>query len=468
MIEKKDGLFWLSDDVCYAKEAQAVLMMQSPVSNYFNEQSMLLPVFHGGFKIAPWGANNMLPQRVMQQIDKVEIVGSNADFNWKVPYGCGPKLVKLVYSDNPDEIVKDRDGKVIGGKVVGKLDIFGGKEYEWCERNDIDLYLQEVLTDLSYFHNAFAVMLPSSDRNEIYTFRHREAMFSRWSLDENDQIDRHLYSALWDQSPTEKDIEDSYVIDEYDAINDIRQTMQTTNELRMVYPIFMPSPGRPYYSYPNWWSIFRSGWFDNIASIPSLKKAILKHNLGVKHIIYISPKYFDEKAVTMGVDPNDIKAATELKQTLIDEINNTLSGEENAGKALASLARLTPSGNGAVLEKYFTIEKIDNDVNGGEYITDYETGANIISYAMEVHPSLIGATPGKNSNSLSGSNQRELFLMKQALSMPMVARALRPFNAVKKINGWQDDLTIAVPEYVFTTLDEAKSGKKESENNVAR
>lgn len=170
----------------------------------------------------------------------------------------------------------------------------------------------------------------------------------------------------------------------------------------------------------------------------------------------------------MGVDPNDIKAATELKQTLIDEINNTLSGEENAGKALASLARLTPSGNGAVLEKYFTIEKIDNDVNGGEYITDYETGANIISYAMEVHPSLIGATPGKNSNSLSGSNQRELFLMKQALSMPMVARALRPFNAVKKINGWQDDLTIAVPEYVFTTLDEAKSGKKESENNVAR
>jgi hypothetical protein len=133
-----------------------------------------------------------------------------------------------------------------------------------------------------------------------------------------------------------------------------------------------------------------------------------------------------------------------------------------------TLARYMPSGNGAVLEKYFTIEKIDNNIEGGEQLADYESGANIISYAMEVHPSLIGATPGKNSNSLSGSNQRELFLMKQALSRPLLARALRPFNAIKTINGWPSDYAISVPEYVFTTLDQAKSGKKESQNDIAK
>lgn len=155
------------------------------------------------------------------------------------------------------------------------------------------------------------------------------------------------------------------------------------------------------------------------------------------------------------------------KKALINEINDTLTGEENAGKALASLAKTIPSGNGTTVEKYFTIEKIDNNVAEGEYLTDYETGANVVSYAMGVHPSLIGATPGKNSNSLSGSNIREIFLMKQALSKPMIDRAMRPFQAIKKINGWPSDFVITIPEYTFVTLDQAKSGKNETQNTAA-
>lgn len=465
---RKKSVNWLTDGIAYSGNAKAVFVTQSSVARFFNEQSVLLPVWHGGYKIAPWGPDNLLPQRVMQQIDRVEIVGTNANFNWKVPYGCGPKLVKLIYSDNPAEQVRDAQGNLIGGKVVDQLDIFGGEVYEWCERNDISMFLQETLTDLSYFHNAFALLVPSKDRKSIYTLRHREAMFSRWGIDEKDIINKHLYSSKWDLSPAKGDIEASYVIDEYDAIQDIREVMSTTKEQRMVYPIYMPSPGRPYYAYPNWYSIFRSGWFDNVASIPALKKAIMQHNLGVKHIIYISPKYFDEKAELEGIDVNDEKAKADLKQRVVDEISNKLVGEENAGAVMNTLAQYVPSGNGAVLEKYFTIEKIDNNIAGGEQLADYESGANIISYAMEVHPSLIGATPGKNSNSLSGSNQRELFLMKQALSKPLLARALRPFNAIKTINGWPTDYAISVPEFVFTTLDQAKTGKKESQNDIAK
>ena len=466
---RKKNVSWLTDSIAYSGDAKSVMVAQSSVANFFNEQSMLLPVWAGGHKIAPWGSYNLMPQRVMQQIDRVEIVGTNANFNWKVPYGCGPKLVKLIYSDNPAEQVRDKDGKLIGGKVVDQLDIFSGEVYDWCERNDISMFLQETLTDLSYFHNAFALLVPSADRKTIYTLRHREAMFSRWGIDkETDQITKHLYCAKWDLSPSKADIESSYVIDEFNAIQDIREALSTTKMQRMVYPIYMPSPGRPYYSYPNWYSIFRSGWFDNVAAIPAIKKAIMQPNLGVRHNIYISPKYFEEKAELEGIDTNDMKAKAELKQRVVEEISNKLVGEENAGAVLNTLANYIPAGNGAVLEKYFTIEKVDNNITGGEQLADYESGANIISYAMEVHPSLIGATPGKNSNSLSGSNQRELFLMKQALSKPLLARALRPFNAIKVINEWPSDYAISVPEFVFTTLDEAKSGKKESQNNIAK
>ena len=118
------------------------------------------------------------------------------------------------------------------------------------------------------------------------------------------------------------------------------------------------------------------------------------------------------------------------------------------------------------LEKLIEIETVKNDINGGEYLTDYETGANIISYAMDVHPSLIGATPGKNSNSLSGSNIREIFIMKQSLSKPMAYLALQWWPVVREVNNWDHDLEIVIQDSLFTTLDQSKSGEIRMQNNL--
>jgi hypothetical protein len=458
---------WLMDDVLYAKEAQAILAL--PPTSTFIDEKHLQPMPVGDFTVAPWGLENLMPQRVEDKIDKMEVVGANAQFNWQVCYGLGPKLTKLVYSDNPKEQVLDSKGNIIGGKVVDRLEIHAGEIYDWCQRSDLSMYMQEVLTDLSHFANAFPLLVPAKDKKSIYSIVHREAMFSRWRIDPDTKlILSHLYCSKWDDNPSNEDIEESYVIDEFDDYLDITSRLQGENPPdRLCYPIYLASPGRPYYSYPNWYSIFRSGWYDHLSSIPALKKAILKHNLGVKHIIYVSPSYYEDRAKQAGIDIKDQKAVDELKKALIKEINDTLTGEENAGKALASLAKIVPSGNGTTVEKYFTIEKIDNNVQEGEYLTDYETGANVVSYAMGVHPSLIGATPGKNSNSLSGSNIREIFLMKQALSKHMIDRAMRPFHVIKKINMWPSDFVITIPEYTFTTLDEAKSGKQETQNIAA-
>lgn len=465
-IAEAVGPVLVVDDVWFAKEAQSVIMAPETAKVQLDEKN-LQPFPVGKYLIAPWGLENLLPQRVMDKIEKVEVVGTNANFNWQVCYGLGPKLQKLVYSDNPNEVVKDAKGNIIGGRVVDRLDIHGGEVYDWCQRADLSLYLQESLTDLSYFHNSFPLLVPDKKEDTIYSIMHREAMFSRWRVNEKGEIISHLYSSNWDDNPGEDNIEESEVIDELDDVLSIKSLLgKKTRPERLIYPLYMPSPGRPYYSYPTWYSIFRSGWYDHLASIPALKKAILKHNLGVKHIIYMSVNYLDEKARQLGVNPNDQKAVNELKKKLVDEINETLTGEGNQGKALAALQKLVPSGNGTTTEKYFTIEKVDNGVEGGEYLTDYETGANVVSYAMGVHPSLIGATPGKNSNSLSGSNQREIFMIKQALSKPMIDRAMRPFAAIKRLNGWDSDLVLTIDEYNFTTLDQAKSGKKEIQNTA--
>ena len=452
-----DNVIWLGERAALYNETLAIL--GNDTLTLFDERD-LQPINVQGYRVAPWGVDNDLPQRVMVKIDAAEIVGTNANFNWKVAYGLGPKLV---------EVIRDPETN----RVKDFKEVIEGDAYDWYMRNNIPLLLMEILTDLSYFGNAFPVLIagdrqPNGGRKGIKGIVHREAMFSRWGLDKRDLINRHLYCAKWDESPTAEEIQDSYVVDEYNAVADIGKRLLIGKDTRLCFPIYITSPGRPYYSYPNWWSIFRSGWYDQLTSIPALKKAILKHNLGVRHIIYIADEYFKEKEELLAIDKDNHKGRKELYDEVVKQLCEQVTGEENAGKAVVSKMKMMPSGNGASFEKLMTVDTIKNDISGGEYLTDYETGANIISYAMDVHPSLIGATPGKNSNSLSGSNIREIFIMKQSLSKPMAYLALQWWPVVRQINGWDRNLEIVIQDSLFTTLDQSKSGEIRTQNNVTQ
>lgn len=456
-IPEEEMVSWVGDKIALYKTACVVL--GNDTLTLFDEKD-LRPIPVQGFRVAPWGVDNDLPQKVMAKIDAAEIVGTNANFNWKVAYGQGPKLV---------EVIRDPDTN----RVKDFKEVIEGEAYDWYMRNNIPLLLMEILTDLSYFGNAFPLLVagdrqPNGGRKGIKGIVHREAMFSRWGLDKRDLINRHLYCAKWDESPAAEEIQDSYVVDEYNAVADIEKRLLIGKDTRLCFPIYITSPGRPYYSYPNWWSIFRSGWYDQLTSIPALKKAILKHNLGVRHIIYIADEYFKEKEELLAIDKDNHKGRKELYDEVVKQLCEQVTGEENAGKAVVSKMKLMPNGNSASFEKMMTVDTIKNDISGGEYLTDYETGANIISYAMDVHPSLIGATPGKNSNSLSGSNIREIFIMKQSLSKPMAYLALQWWPVVRKINGWNNNLEIMIQDSLFTTLDQSKSGEIRTQNNVTQ
>lgn len=453
-----DNVIWLSPQVAACKEALVVIKDNNSLT-LFDEPHLDMQTV-AGYRLAPWGNDNDLPQKVMDKIEKAEIVGTNANFNWRVMYGLGPRLVKVI-----------RDPETNRAKEF--YEMTDGEAYEWYMRNNMPLLLQEIMTDLSYFGNAFPMLIAGDKKSQggrkgVKGIIHREAMFSRWGVDKKGLINRHLYSSKWDDCPTEKDIQDSYVVDEYNAVEDIRKRLTLGRDTRLCFPIYIPSPGRPYYSYPNWWSIFRSGWYDNLVSIPGLKKAILKYNLGVKHIIYIADDYFKEKEELMGISKDDHEGRKKLYDEIVQKISDVLAGEENAGKAIISRKKLLQNGNGMALEKLIEVETVKNDISGGEYLTDYETGANIISYAMDVHPSLIGATPGKNSNSLSGSNIREIFIMKQSLSKPMAYLALQWWPVVRTINGWDRNLEIVIQDSLFTTLDQSKSGEVKTANNVTQ
>lgn len=433
------------DGVSYFPEISSILAVSS--SSIFDEKDMQV-VQIGSHKIAPWGANNNLPDEILEKVKKSDIVSANLRFNRDVCYGLGPKLVKSVKKN---------------GKIVDCLEVDDGPEYEFFENNDIPLFFLEQLTDMVHFHNAFPELIPSKKGTKVEYVRHKEAVFSRFSSMEKGRINNHYYSAKWGDSPSISDIDVSKVIDEYNALNSAK-TLLALKKHRVIYPVYMPSPGRPYYSRPEWYSIFESGWYDHSIAIPELKKAIMKNNLGVKFIIYISSKYFEDIFKREGIDSSDIKASKERIDAEKIKFNDFLAGAANANKSILALKEYVMSGSSAIENKWIEIVPINNKMEGGEYISDIETAANIMCYAMNVHPNLIGATPGKSSGSLSGTDKRELFLMKQALSKPLIDRCLRVFKLIKSVNQWDKDISIVVPEYVFTTLDKNKSGKEESVN----
>ena len=407
------------------------------------------PLYYGPYKVAPWGADNLLPNHLLEKIGKNDIVSANLKFNRDVCFGLGPKLVKVTARDNK-------------GNIKEWAEVEDGPEFEFFEKNDIPLYVLQQLTDMIYFYNAFPELTFSKDKNQIATIKHKEAVFSRWSImNARGQINFHYYCGDWDEA-TQKDIICTRVLDEYDTITDLKKYSATKQ--RLIYPAYMPSPGRPYYSRPEWYSIFHSGWYDHSCMVPQLKKAILKNQLGVKYIIYISPKYFEDICKKEGIDLHDRKAVQERIEKEKKAFSDFLSGEKNANKTIMALKEMMPSANGTVEHKWIEIIPISNDLKGGEYIDDTESTANIICYAMGVHSALIGATPGKNSSTIGGSNARELYMMKQAMMKPIVDRTMRPLKIIKNYNKWDKDIYITIPEYIFTTLDQNKSGKQESTN----
>lgn len=432
-------------------EMQAILAVDT--ASLFNPDYDIEPVKIGNYDIAPWGPDNCLPQHVRAKVESNDIVSANLNFTSNVCFGLGPKLIRALKWDK--------------GKMVDFEEVTSGKEFDFFERNDIPLFMQQQLNDMAEFWNVWCRMEYDRNGKDIYTIRHREAAFSRWSMmNARGQINWHYYCAGWDKEPnTDKyPIIASRVLDEFNAVQELTSYAAQQNRPRgFIFSAYMPSPGHPYYSRPSWYSIFNSGWYDHSTMVPQLKKAILKNQLGVKYIIYVSPDYFADIFKKEHIPETDLqgrKARIEKeKQAIVD----LLSGEENANKAIMTLKKMIPSANGgAVEQKWIEIVPIQNDLKGGEYIDDTESTANIICYAMGVHSALIGATPGKNSNALGGSNARELYLIKQAMMKPMVDRCLRSLKVIKEYNKWDKDIYITIPEYIFTTLDQNKSGKQES------
>jgi len=404
----------------------------------------------GNIDTAPWGKNNDAPQQVISKIALSPILGAGLQFNYEIGYGDGVTYGVERKLDNGAVVLEKPDG---GFPEVD----------EFFERNNINLWFYEKMVDMCTFFNSYTQFI--TDRQapasrKIVEMHQLEASFSRLSsMNAKGEIEYHLYSAQFGSTtkPTKQQIAiNPYIYggSQYYQLSRKMGKMPYANgktedakQYSYVVGTARPTPGRLYYSKPYWWSIFESGWFDFAIKIPEFKKALMANQATVKYVIYIAAQYWDKRWSQLGIQGDKTKCAAD-KATHLTEIDNWLGDHKNTGKSWMA----TKQQFGDKFENLIDIEVVENNIKSGEYIDDSDLTNNIISYALGVHPSLIGATPGK-TGSINGTEARELFIIKQAMQKPIRQMLLQELYTVKHINNWPKELKFDVPNLVLTTLD---------------
>jgi hypothetical protein len=405
-------------------------------------------------KLVPWGADNDLPQQIIAQVEKSPDLSTGMLFNIQVGFGDG--IIACRYESDAD-----------GNKKV--IPVWDNAEInQFFEYNDINGYLIEQITDINYFYNVFPEIILNQDNpntRKVVELTSKEAAFSRWEeMDQQGKIRRCFYSGRWTENPKKEDIEVTDVLDFKHPIIDLLRRIGREPDLtgkkvdekifRYIVPVTFNTPGRSYYQKPYWYSIIASGWLDFATAIPQFKKYLLENGMTIKYMIYLEENYFEDIFSQEGITEEQAKK-DRIKKEYTD-LNDYVTGLKNTGKSMITFYKTSPDGKN---QYRIEIKALENNFKGGEYLEDSSEVSNMIAYTLGVHPSLIGAQPGKNSN-FSGTDKRELFIIKQALLKPIRDRLLRPLYLVKAINKWPDDIQFTIPNITLTTLDKNKTGQQ--------
>ena len=396
----------------------------------------------------PWGDDNLRPNEILRLMRNDEVMSSNMFFNIQSAYSNGLTMLK---SD--------------------KTPVTETEILDFFKYNRSSKYLFEQHTDMKHFYFSISVLILSGDGSKIVKLRHKDALYCRFETCNplNGKIE-HIIFANWETgAPTPEKREEIELLDVSDPLGDLMvrmgklpnddgktQPATTTRKFAMMNAI--PIPGNKYYPFPYYWSIFNSGWYDIKQLIPAGKKAKFTNGLVVKYQVEINDKYwgmlFESEKIT---DEAKQKARITLEK---ENIKSFLTGMVNAGKVWFSGFYIDPLGKE---QSFVRITIVNKDKEGGDWIQDMEEASSTACYSMGVHPSSIGATPGKSSSNMSGSNVREIFTMKQALEKGSKDIVLEPYFVIKNYNNW--DVEFDIPFMQLTTLDK-NTGAQDTTSNA--
>lgn len=397
------------------------------------------------YKYVPFGADDTIPFELIKTIGSDEVLSQNLFFNILTAYGSG-----LQYTD------------MASGKPSDDPEI-----RRFFMQNAMREFFLEQCTDMKYFFFAVAVVILNRNGDKIVQIRHKDACYCRFEKADGHGRIGHVFFANWRKAGlSKKDIEVLPLLNEKDPLGHLEilmgrapgddgLTMPRTTDRKFAIVMRFPTPGQRYYPSPYYTSIFRGDWFDIKRLIGKGKKYKIRNHASVKFQVEIHRDYWDkiveEERLT---DPVEIAERVKKEK---ENIKKFVSGIENSGKVWITGYYVDSYGHE---QRMVRIQTIDTGKEGGDWSEDVEETSNLICYGLNIHPNLVGATPGKSQSNNSGSDKRELFTLKQALETAFHDMLAKVHDLVIFFNGWENKVKPQIPLVLLTTLDQNTDAKK--------
>lgn len=395
----------------------------------------------------PFGVDNQLPFHLMRTIGSDEILSQNLFFNILTAYGSGMSYVDRHTGEPSDDPGIER----------------------FMLHNSMQEFFLEQCTDMKHFFFSVAVIILSGDGRRIVRIRHKDACYCRFEKADRRGRIGHVFFANWRKSGlTRKDVEMITLLDEKDPLGDLEALMgrapgrdgltrERTTDRKFAIVMRFPTPGQRYYPSPYYTAIFRGDWFDLKRLIGKAKKTKVRNHASVRYQIEVHKDYWDHLLAEENIiDPLEQQARIDKEK---QNIKNFVTGIENSGKAWISGYYVDSYGRE---QRMVRVTVIDTTKEGGDWSEDIQETSNMICYGLNIHPNLVGATPGKSQSNNSGSDKRELFTLKQSLETAFREMLLKIHYVVIHYNGWQNRVKPFVPIILLTTLDKKTDAVKSS------
>jgi hypothetical protein len=404
-------------------------------SSVFKEDIDTVPIIiDDTLSYMPWGADNQMPFKILNLIEKDETLSTCQVFNAEVCYGSG---LQYNCSETTAAYVRDEVENFM-------LD------------NDLASYFLGVSQDFKHFGFAVSVIILNEDATRVVRLLRKEACYCRFAAaDARGIIPKVLYANWRRPIASKSDIEVIDLLNPASPWRDLQSKLAKGTKTRKFAVLSrIPTVDSTYYPIPYYAALFKGKWYNIKQLIGIAKEAKLRNSAPIKYHIEVGAKYWESIFRAEGI--TDRRKQQERIVTEKQSILDFLTGAENSGKAWFSTFYISPDGH----EQHdVVINKIDSSKEGGDWETDIQEAINMICFTMRVHSNLVGSVPGKAQTNNSGSDKRELYTIAQALQKPYHDLLFTVHRIIIRFNGWQG-VTVDVPFIQLTTLDEHTDAKQ--------
>jgi len=390
-------------------------------------------------RISPWGSYNSFPSDAVTIIGKTPVLNTALKFNMKTILGQGIFPVKVAgYNDDGTEQLTVVDDKAIIAFINSRM---------------IRRYLQTALRDILKFGTCFPEFIFSKTYDKIIGLHTINAVYCRYLEMKNRVIDNVIVSGKFPDLPTEKaDYNIVPCLNSIDPAADLLEKKAALKDSKKscIFPLNDPWANDIYYPLPDWWTAKEAGWIDIANKVPTFLTKMYENQISWRWHVKIPYNYWKKRYPENQY--TDKKKRQELITADINELENNLTGAENASKAIISMFEINSSGKA---EEQWVIEPLDNKYKADDKLITSAAANSEILFSLMVNPSVLGAgMPGGpySGNAGSGSDIREAFLVNVAMAWIDRQNILEPIETILEYNGFKD-IELRFRNTILTTLD---------------